>query len=146
MKRFHNLPLPTGQGKLHVILQNLELLQHSHFTKEGKDTKKWFVQERPARCIVTSTLWVQVPCGYKFMANPALEPQILTAHRGLFLVATWFLSQEFPLRERWGVGKIFHRSGTQVKCLYWIIIFEDIWQSSKSQPTIVLKSIVYFFR
>ena len=88
----------------------------------------------------------KVPCGYKFMANPALEPQILTAHRGLFLVATWFLNQEFPLRERWDVEKIFHRSGTQVKCLYWIIIFEDIWQSSKSQPTIVLKSTVYFFR
>ena len=146
MKRFHNLPLPTGQGKLHVILQNLELLQHSHFTKEGKDTKNDLSKKGLQDAIVTSTLWVQVPCGYKFMANPALEPQILTAHRGLFFVATWFLSQEFPLRERWGVGKIFHRSGTQVKCLYWIIIFEDIWQSSKSQPTIVLKSTVYFFR
>ena len=45
MKRFHNLSLPSGQGKLHVILQNLELLQHSHFTKEGKDTKNDLFKE-----------------------------------------------------------------------------------------------------
>ena len=46
MKRFHNLPLPSGQEKLHVILQNLELLQHSHWTEEGKDTKNNLSKKR----------------------------------------------------------------------------------------------------
>ena len=48
------------------------------------------------------------------MANPELEPQILTSNLGLLLVTTWLLSQEIPLRERWDIEKIYHISCTHV--------------------------------
>lgn len=48
------------------------------------------------------------------MANPELEPQILTSNLGLLLVTTWLLSEEIPLRKRWDIEKIYHISYTHL--------------------------------